>query len=314
MPIPTTYSFSRYLAAKRTVDDRSLNRNVWDTLVNSLSPSTPQTPMRVLEIGAGICTMIERMLECGSLTHTQYTAFDAESKNISTAHQRLNRWALIFGFQVTQTEKGLILRRTDHHVVIELEAIDLFDFVAREKDHRSWNLLVANAFLDLVDIPTALQKMFSLLQKGGIFYFTLNFDGLTLLEPMIDLSLDALIQDLYHQTMDARIIDGKPSGDSHSGRHLFAHLIEAGAQILDAGASDWVVFPGSEGYQHDEAFFLHFIIQTIHTTLAGHPQLDSTQFEDWITERHAQVERAELVYIAHQLDFVGKYEADASDK
>ena len=34
MPIPDSYNFQRYLAAKKTVDDRALNRQVWDTLAN----------------------------------------------------------------------------------------------------------------------------------------------------------------------------------------------------------------------------------------------------------------------------------------
>jgi hypothetical protein len=33
--------------------------------------------------------------------------------------------------------------------------------------------------------------------------------------------------------------------------------------------------------------------------------LDPVRFEAWIAERHAQIERGELVYIAHQLDFFG---------
>ena len=29
-------------------------------------------------------------------------------------------------------------------------------------------------------------------------------------------------------------------------------------------------------------------------------------FEAWIAERHAQIERGELVYITHQMDFLGQ--------
>jgi len=31
----------------------------------------------------------------------------------------------------------------------------------------------------------------------------------------------------------------------------------------------------------------------------------SAQFERWAAARHTQIERGELVYIAHQLDFMG---------
>ena len=58
------YSFTRYLEAKKGIDDRSLNRHVWNALVQRLerSKSTPDKPIQILEIGAGIGTMIERML------------------------------------------------------------------------------------------------------------------------------------------------------------------------------------------------------------------------------------------------------------
>jgi hypothetical protein len=75
---------------------------------------------------------------------------------------------------------------------------------------------------------------------------------------------------------------------------------------LDVGSSDWVIFPGPEGYQADEAYFLHFIIHTIDTALAGHPDLDTGRFNAWITQRHEQVEHRKLVYMAHQLDFLGR--------
>jgi hypothetical protein len=40
--------------------------------------------------------------------------------------------------------------------------------------------------------------------------------------------------------------------------------------------------------------------------LRNHPALEQVRFDRWITERHAQIERGELVYIAHQLDFLGQ--------
>ena len=66
-----------------------------------------------------------------------------------------------------------------------------------------------------------------------------------------------------------------------------------------------MVFPGPEGYPGDEAFFLHFIIDTIGGALGGHPELDGGRLRAWIAERHRQIEAAELIYIAHQLDVMG---------
>jgi hypothetical protein len=84
-------------------------------------------------------------------------------------------------------------------------------------------------------------------------------------------------------------------------------LRQAGAQILAAGGSDWVVYAEADGYPADEKYFLQFIVETMHRALADHPALDSVQFTDWIGQRQAQIETGELVYIAHQLDFVGRW-------
>ncbi len=100
-------------------------------------------------------------------------------------------------------------------------------------------------------------------------------------------------------------MDTRPTGgDSRSGRHLFGHLKQAGVDILAAGASDWVVYPVNGAYPAEEAYFLHFILHFFETSLAHHPELDPRLLEAWIKQRRAQIERAELVYIAHQMDFL----------
>jgi SAM-dependent methyltransferase len=303
---PVTYSFQGYLAAKKSVDDRALNRHVWENLVRSLPRSTPDTRLQVLEVGAGIGTMLERALEWGLLTRAAYTAIDAERLNIGEARRRLPAWAAAHGFYVEEMQAGIGLRRGAQDVRVEFDAVDLFDLVGRERGRRAWDLLIAHAFMDLVDSATSLPLLFSMLRPGGLFYMSLVFDGATIFQPEIESALDAQIETLYHQTMDRRITAGQPSGDSRCGRHLFAHLQAAGAQLIDAGASDWVVFAGPDGYPADEAYFLHFIIHTVRTALEGHPDLEAERFAAWIDRRHAQVEEGSLVYIAHQLDFLGR--------
>jgi SAM-dependent methyltransferase len=273
-------NFIRYLEAKKTVDDQALNKDVWQRL-QQLMLEKPD----ILEIGAGIGTMIER-LAAENVFWSSYTAIDNQPANIAMAQSRLS--------PLTPALQPI------------LEAIDLFEFMAREKGKQTWDLIIAHAFLDLIDIPTTLPGLLALLKPDGLCYFTLNFDGLTSLEPQIDPHLDALIEGLYHETMDNRIVNGRPSGDSRSGRHLFSHLRQNKINIIAAGSSDWVVFAGKDGYAADEAYFLHFIIHTIHQALRGHPQLKAAQFDAWIAQRHAQVETGKLVYIAHQIDFLGQ--------
>ena len=102
-------------------------------------------------------------------------------------------------------------------------------------------------------------------------------------------------------------MDARPTGgDSRAGRHLFGHLRQAGADILAAGASDWVVHGANGAYPADEKYFLHFILHFFEESLTGRPALDAGAFANWLAARHAQIERGELVYIAHQMDFLVK--------
>lgn len=291
-------SFQRYLAAKVTVDDRALNRHVWERLAAALpAPETLGRPLRVLEVGAGIGTMVERFLAWLPPRAMAYTALDALPENIAEAQRRERDRN-----QVDQANLRPPL--ATRQIEITWLAADLFNFVA--EPHAPCDLLIAHAFLDLMGVPATLPRLFAQLAPGGLFYFTIVFDGVTAFEPAIDPPFDALVEALYHRTMDDRITAGRPSGDSQCGRHLFSHLAAAGATLLAAGASDWVVHPDAGCYPADEAYFLHFIIHTVATALAGQPELDPDRFARWIRARHAQIEAGALVYIAHQMDFLGR--------
>lgn len=315
MSEPQVYSFQRYLSSKKSVDDRALNRTVFEALVSHLPPGS--APLQILEIGAGIGTMLERLLAWKLHPHLDYTGIDAQPENIFTALERLPAWAAANGYQVSRSPAGKIeLIRSDQGTLrngpihVQFESADLFKFAKRPESQHQWDLQIAHAFLDLMDIPATLPHLFGLIRPGGLFYYTINFDGVTAFEPAIDPGFDTLLEKLYHQTMDERITNGHSSGDSQAGRHLFSDLQAAGASLLAAGASDWVVHPQAGQYPQDEAYFLHFIVHTLHTALSGRPELDQEQFERWIAMRHNQIERGELIYIAHQLDFAGQIPID----
>jgi len=307
MAVPTEFSFGRYLAAKRTVDDRALNLRVWQALADQLSGGAPAGPLRVLELGAGVGTMIERAVEWGLFPgDVVYTALDAQPENVEEARRRLPAWAARRGFDVQQRGEALVLSEGERRLTVQLEPRDVFEFAAAEAGRRAWDLMIANAFMDLVNIPAALPTLFALLRPGGLFYFTITFDGVTAFGPPVDPALDAQIERLYHADMNARRFDGLPTGGSRAGRDLLQHLLASPAQVLEAGASDWVVVPGPAGYLADEAYFLHFIVHTIEGALTGHAALDADAFAAWVERRHRQIEAAELVYIAHQLDVLGR--------
>jgi hypothetical protein len=286
MAEPLEYSFTRYLAAKQTIDDRSLNRHVFESLSTELTKRKKDYPLRILEIGAGIGSMIERLINWGLITpDMEVMAVDQDQTNIDEASRR-------FASQPTK---------------LALETADVYDFLSPEHMKSGWDLLIAHAFLDLFDTSRLLPLLHPTVQSGGLFYLTLNFDGVTIFEPPIDPALDAQIERLYHRTMDNRITNGLLSGDSQTGRHLFERLSASGYSILSAGTSDWVVYAQNGRYLADEAYFLHFIIHTVETALAGEVELDQRALASWARARHKQIEAGTLVYIAHQLDFLATH-------
>jgi hypothetical protein len=82
--------------------------------------------------------------------------------------------------------------------------------------------------------------------------------------------------------------------------------MRAGAHILAAGPSDWVVYANDGKYPGDEAYFLYFILHFFEESLTGQPTLDAAAFANWLARRRAQIENGELVYIAHQMDFLAR--------
>ena len=285
------FEFTRYLASKRSVDDRALNRHVWQTLADAARAGLPpDRPLRVLEVGAGIGTMIERCVDWGLFTSADYSAIDSEESNIHVARQRLT-------YLTAGGKTGLR---------VQLQTADLYEFAARRANRNRFDLIIAHALLDLLHLPTALPALLQMCAPAGLFYFTINFDGATLFLPETEAALERRIEALYHRSMDTRVTDGRPSGDSRTGRRLFHALRACGARALAVGSSDWVVHAVDGAYPTDEAYFLSCILHFVESTLRGHPQLDAREFEDWLTTRRQQLARGELVYIAHQLDYCGR--------
>ncbi len=285
------FDFTRYLDSKRSVDDRALNRRVWQTLADAVRAELPpDRPLRVLEVGAGIGTMIERCIDWGLFATADYIAIDSEEMNIHVAQQRL-------AHLTSGSESG---------PRVQLQTANLYDFAARRENQRRFDLIIAHALLDLLHLPTALPRLLQMLRPAGLYYFTINFDGATLFLPEIEPALERQIEALYHQSMDTRITDGQPSGDSRTGRRLFHALQKIGAQVLAAGSSDWVVHPVAGAYPRNEADFLTCILHFVESTLRDHPQLNASEFENWLDIRRQQIARGELLYIAHQLDYCGR--------
>ncbi len=289
------YSFPHYLLSKQSVDDRALNKDV----LAALTASLPEEPLTITEVGGGIGTMLARLLRWEVISQAEYTLVDESDETIRFASSWLPGWAGENGLETEESDPNeLRIFDSRRDVRVKLVRADIFDFIAQQPEPA--DLLIAHSFLDLLPMPESLPKLLSLTKN--LAWLTLNLDGVTALEPVVNADLDTRIERLYHETMDTR-----PSGgDSLSGRHLFGHLKQAGAEIEMAGASDWVVYPVNGAYPADEAYFLKFILHFFEESLGNHPELDPAVFADWLGKRSQQVERGELVYIAHQIDFLAR--------
>lgn len=294
------YSFPHYLLSKQSVDDRALNKDVLDALRANL----PRQPFRIIEVGAGIGTMLRRLVRWDVVRQCEYVLVDEMVENVGYASAWIEKWAGETGLSVERSGNRIRFFDDAHDIKIQLERADAFDFI--QKHEEPADLLIAHAFLDLLPMPESLPKLLSLTK--GLAWLTINFDGVTTFEPTIDAMLDAQIERLYHESMDVR----PTGGDSQSGRHLFEHLRGTGAEILAAGASDWVVHAINGKYPENEAYFLHFILHFFEESLTGHEKLDAGALKMWLDKRRTQIERGELVYIAHQLDFLVKRSREKS--
>jgi hypothetical protein len=258
----------------------------------------PSGARRVLEIGAGLGTMVARMLEWQVIDGGEYVLLDVDARLLRDSRTWLSEWATGRDIPSEPLPDGLRLG----DLRVRLVEAELGSYVAAGQGEPA-ELLIAHAFLDLMDVPTVLPGLLRLLVPGGAYWFTINFDGESIFQP--DHPLDDDVLRAYHRTMDDRVRYGRTAGESRTGRHLFHQLKRAGAPPLSVGSSDWVVHAGPDGrYPGDEAYFLECILQTIQDAFADGPA--PAGLADWLGMRRCQLASGELLYIAHQLDVAGR--------
>lgn len=302
MAKPDQFDFNRYLAAKRALDDRSLNQRCWDELLQRAKPTSPKRPLEILEAGAGLGTMLTRLVDWGLEGSLSYTGVDVDPSLTVHGESLLINWAKGKGWDArTGIEDGIGISAGERQIQAHLECADIFDFSTMTD--RQWDLLIAHSFLDLVDIRESLLALEPLIRDQGLLYFTLVFDGVTILRPTVEPGFDERVIDCYHRSMDPPGEEGLSSGRSETGRALLDHLIQSQTEILCAGSSDWVVYPP---YPPEEEYFLHHIIHFMEEALEGCVDLNPERLSHWLETRHKQIQEDQLIYIAHQIDVLAR--------
>lgn len=298
-----TESFQRYLRAKRTVDDRALDRGLVNTLRDQLASRAANTDgqLQVLEVGAGIGTMLTRFIDWDVLPagDVRYTAVDIESANAAAVSDYLREWAV--DKEVTVADTPLTVTTDERRIEVDTVAAD---GVAYAADADGYDLLVGAALLDIVD-REGLPTLLGALAPGGHYYFPITFDGATRFLPSHP--ADQAVESHYHDHMDR-----KPGGDSRAGGDVLTRLHRLdGAPLSGVAGSDWIVRPVHGAYLADEAYFLRHILDTVERAVRDVAGDEFDALDDWLDRRREQVAGAELLYCTHQLDFLGRITAPA---
>ena len=292
-----------YLTAKKSIDDRALNRHVWTALCQALPQATGAEPAHIVEIGAGIGTMLARMVDWGLLTGpATYLATDCDIGHLRLARRYLTAWADERGYplQWPEQQHGRLCT-AQGEIALVLEAVRAEEMARRAGTRGTFHLVIAHAVLDLIDLPAVLPGLLAQLTSNGLAYCTCNFDGTTLFLPEYPGGEEQEILRRYHASMEARL-----TGASRTGRRLLNMLQGPGFELLAAGSSDWVIHPRNLTYFGDEVLFLHALIATVEQELAGKSGPAPPGLAAWARTRHRQVEAGALTFLARNLDLLAR--------
>jgi SAM-dependent methyltransferase len=275
------HAATRYLEAKRSVDDRALSPRVRDRLLARL----PDDPC-IREAGCGTGTTVPRLHAWG-INSGSYCGVDRDDGVVSFARRVRPAAMRHAGHSLVETDRGF--RVDDLSVAFETgDALTAFEEGVAD-------LFVAQAFADLVPLADIVRTFESVLRPGGVAYLPITFDGGTIFQP--DHPEDEAVERAYH-----RAIDRLPGRDVNAGRHLAGLLRERSGDLLAMVSSDWVVRPRA-GYPADERYFVARILGFIEDLLSN-ADGRTDGLDEWLATRRRQLSDNELIYVAHQYDLL----------
>ncbi len=279
---------TEYLEAKRSIDDRSMNRHVWDAFLSCSADLVENLnrPLRIGEIGAGSGTMVDRL--------RQWRYFELLSNAGCTAVE-------YHGWEQNPDAARHISGRLEKEPLI----IDSNVFVTDVTDPASegripaggYDILIGHAVLDLFSPETLVTLLERFLRPGGCLYGSIVFDGVTVFGPEWDRRIDAAVMECYHRTM---------TSGGFARNHLL-HLTSRGFPLLAVGSSDWIIPPRKGGMSADENQLVRTILSMVESSVGELPESESlgrSELEGWLVHRRGQLKRGELLFEAHQLDML----------
>ncbi len=297
--------YPQYLSAKKKIDDRSLNRHVWQTLQRSLPKSNVNTPLEVLEIGGGIGTMFLRMVEWQLTPYMNYLLSDPNGEYIDIFWQALAPWCRKKNIEIEKlSATHALISTTKSSIYISTMVADAEQIVYHFQNKRKHHLLVASGVFDLLDIEIFLPNYLDLLDTSGMLYASINYDCRSIFLPTWPDTRESELLKHYHESMERNSLSSSPLPACMSGSRLLSAALKNKFAILAAGSSDWLVHPKEKYYAEDETLFLRAILETIWLELRENKDVDQIFLKDWLLQRQNHLNEGKLIFSAKNLDML----------
>ena len=308
-------SFQTYLEARRSVDDRALHDRVFEAFADGVAELAAGNgdPLRIVEVGGGIGTMIARLVERDVFSGSvRYRLIDRDADTIDRAREVLPDWLEAAGCAVERTATGLDVRSTSTRadgpsgfdLEVRLETGDAFD---GSPDEMTADAVIGSAVFDLLDLERALSWVESVMRPGGLFYAPLTYDGATRFTPADP--FDDRLERLYHRHMDE--VRDEPGG-SRAGRRLVELLDrdDRPFEVLEVGASEWVLHPHerSPSTASAERVVTRYLLETIDDALSDFAMktVDPRNRRRWRHRRAEELATGELTVRVRHVDVLAR--------
>ena len=262
----------RYLETKNEVDRASINPEIWNDRVIFHLRTISNGTIRIVDVGAGLLSMLEVLLYGDSENGLQsldarieYTAFESNHALYNACHQRLLEW----GFTLLEavSEEEFLYQRQNVQVRFFIEDFD------SHYGGPAPNLIVGCCFADLIDpavlVPSLIQSFNLLDSKDTLLYFPITFCGITQFLPpkpfetpdsdSMTIPSDTAAFQVYSKALTETL-------GHNLDPNLFQQAMEDhGATLLAKGSSDWKIDPKLHPYLFDTMIYFF--------GTAGGPQL-----------------------------------------
>lgn len=328
--------YARYLQAKRSIDDRALNKDVFEEFCTALNDVQEKSRLRIVDIGAGTGAMLHRLLDRSDLfagySAVEYTMVDVKADVLHLARKLLYDTSTEILSSTTRSPTlndsssvhhlGLVAQSQNPEdviipgspvVTVQFRQADALSFLLKHSG--SFDAVIAAAFLDLISLDITvpiIRKSMDSCSKLCAFYFPITFDSTTILSPLThdEKPIHANIMQNFHESMGYGVVSGRKVSRACSGRHLSEAVVNAGGIVRSEGKSVWNITPSSGAYPADERYFLECILSFIESTVSDSFQ-DKIIYKklagDFLKARRKQVENAHLCYEAHNFDVCGVF-------